>query len=132
MKKRSGGILSRFAAVACMATVAGVAGAAPFTPGTVVVSQFGNGVTASGTVPITLREFTTSGSATGVEVALPVADAGANKAVVGPISNTGIGLLKRADGEAGREFPFGLDGQAGEGAGVLPVAVPALVGGEVE
>jgi hypothetical protein len=96
MKKRSGGILSRFAAVACMATVAGVAGAAPFTPGTVVVSQFGNGVTASGTVPITLREFTTSGSATGVEVALPVADAGANKAVVGPISNTGIGLLKRS------------------------------------
>jgi hypothetical protein len=29
-------------------------------------------------------------------VALPVADAGANKAVVGPISNTGIGLLKRS------------------------------------
>ncbi|MEI6637888.1 MAG: hypothetical protein WCO99_15085, partial [Planctomycetota bacterium] len=93
MKKQSGGILTRLAAVACMATAVGVAGAAPFTPGTVVVSQFGDGVSASGTVPITLRAFTTSGSATGVEVALPTTDAGANKAIVGPISNTGIGLL---------------------------------------
>ena len=96
MVNRGSGILTRLAAVACMATAAGVAGAAPFTPGTVVVSQFGDGVSASGTVPITLREFTTSGSATGVEVALPVADSGANKAIVGPISNTGIGLLKRS------------------------------------
>jgi hypothetical protein len=61
-----------------------------------VVSQFGDGVSASGTVPITLRAFTTSGSATGVEVALPTTDSGANKAIVGPISNTGIGLLKRS------------------------------------
>jgi len=93
MRVRAAGRL--FAWFVCGALSATMA-AAQFTPGSVVVSQFGNGVTASGTVPITLREFTTSGSATGVEVALPLADSGANKAVVGPISNTGIGLLKRS------------------------------------
>lgn len=69
--------------------------AAPFTPGTVVVSQFGDGVTTSGTVPITLREFTTGGSATGVEVPLPTANAGANFAAVSTLSGVG-GFLKRS------------------------------------
>ena len=91
MAKRGGGILPRLAAVACMATLAGVAGAAPFTPGTVVVSQFGDGVTTFGTVPITLREFTTSGSATGMEAALPTTDAGSNYAIV--VSSLGSTLV---------------------------------------
>ena len=84
-----------FAWFVCGALSATMA-AAQFTPGSVVVSQFGNGVTASGTVPIKLREFTTGGSATGVEVALPTTDSGANKAILGPISNTTIGFLKRS------------------------------------
>jgi len=71
---------------------------AQFTPGRIVVSQYGDGTT-SGTVPITLREFTTSGSATGWQVTLPTADAGANRPIVGTLSNTGVGLLKQsADG----------------------------------
>lgn len=70
--------------------------AAQFTPGGVVVSQYGDGVTTSGNVPITLREFTTTGSATGWQVALPTADAGANRPIVGSISSTGIGLLKQS------------------------------------
>jgi len=69
--------------------------AAGFTPGSVVVSQYGDGIT-SGTVPITLREFTTSGSATGWQVALPTVGSGANRPIVGSISSTGIGLLKQS------------------------------------
>jgi hypothetical protein len=84
-----------FAWFMCGALSATIA-AAQFTPGTIVVSQFGDGVTASGTVPIKLREFTTSGSATGVEVALPATDSGSNYAVVGSNANTGIGFLKRS------------------------------------
>jgi len=83
-------------AVACLAACSGGAFAAPFTPGTIVVSQFGDGVTASGTVPITLREFTTGGSPTGVSVTLPTANTGSNYAAVGANSNTGIGFLKRS------------------------------------
>jgi hypothetical protein len=83
-------------AVACLAACSGEAFAAPFTPGTIVVAQFGDGVTTSGTVPITLREFTTGGSATGVSVSLPATDSGANYAVVGSNANTGIGFLKRS------------------------------------
>lgn len=71
--------------------------AAPFTPGTVVVSQFGDGVTTSGTVPITLREFTTSGSATGLQVALPATDSGSNYAIVASsLGGTTVGFLKRS------------------------------------
>lgn len=71
--------------------------AAPFTPGSIVVSQVGDGVLTSGTVPITLREFTTSGSATGVQVALPASDSGTNYAIVAStLGNTGIGFLKRS------------------------------------
>lgn len=70
---------------------------AQFTPGRLVISQLGDGVTTSGTVPIRLREFTTSGSATGMEVALPVVDSGPNFAIVGSIANTSIGsLLKQS------------------------------------
>ncbi|MFM7413898.1 MAG: hypothetical protein ACKO6E_11930 [Planctomycetota bacterium] len=68
---------------------------AQFTPGRIVVSQYGDGIT-SGTVPITLREFTTSGSATGWQVALPTVGSGANRPIVGSISSTGIGLLKQS------------------------------------
>lgn len=83
------------AAVACVAQWA----AAQFTPGTVVVSQYGDGVTTSGNVPITLREFTTSGSATGYQVQLPAIGSGSNRPIVGTITNTGIGFLRRsADG----------------------------------
>ena len=69
--------------------------AAQFTPGSVVVSQYGDGVT-TGTVPITLREFTTSGSPTGYQVVLPSAQVGLNRPVVGTLSNTGVGLLKQS------------------------------------
>lgn len=70
---------------------------AAFTPGTVVVSQFGDGVTTSGTVPITLREFTTSGTATGVEVSLPTTDSGSNYAIVASsLGSTTVGFLKRS------------------------------------
>ncbi len=62
------------------------------------MSQYGDGTT-SGTVPITLREFTTGGAATGWQVALPTVGSGSNRPIVGSISNTGIGLLKQsADG----------------------------------
>jgi hypothetical protein len=69
---------------------------ADFTPGSVVVTQFGDGVNTSGTVPITLREFTTGGTPTGMSVTLPTANTGANFAAVGSIANTGIGFLKRS------------------------------------
>ena len=75
----------------------GTAARAAFTPGTVVVSQFGDGVTTSGTVPITLREFTTSGSATGADVALPTSDSGSNYAIVASsLGSTTVGFLKRS------------------------------------
>lgn len=66
---------------------------AQFTPGRLVVSQLGDGVTTTGTVPIRLREFTTGGSPTGMEVPLPITDAGSNFAIVGSIANTSIGFL---------------------------------------
>lgn len=81
-----------FVVAACAAT--GARG--QFTAGRIVVSQYGDGVTSSGTVPITLREFTTTGSASGWQVALPAADSGANRPIVGTISNTGVGLLKQS------------------------------------
>lgn len=71
-----------------------VAAGAPFTPGTVVVSQFGDGIT-SGTVPITLREFSTSGSATGFSVMLPTVNSGSHYAAVATLSSVG-GYLKRS------------------------------------
>lgn len=75
----------------------GITARAAFTPGTVVVSQFGDGVTTSGTVPITLREFTTSGSATGADVALPTSDSGSNYAIVASsLGSTTVGFLKRS------------------------------------
>jgi len=70
-----------------------------FTPGNLVVSQYGDGVS-TGTVPIVLREFTPGGTATGFQVALPTADVGANKPIVGTLGSTGVGLLKRSvDGQ---------------------------------
>ena len=98
MSSRPRGMFSAAIALAVWGTMAGEMPLvkAQFTPGSVVVSQFGDGVTASGTVPITLREFTTSGSATGMTVALPATDSGANYAVVGSNANTGIGFLKRS------------------------------------
>jgi hypothetical protein len=82
-------MLAWWAALAGQASVA----RAQFTPGRLVVSQLGDGVTTTGTVPIRLREFTTSGSATGMEVPLPFTDAGSNFAIAGNISNTSIGFL---------------------------------------
>jgi hypothetical protein len=90
-----------FRSLVCFAWIAaGVSSigmAVPFTPGTIVVSQLGDGATTSGTVPITLREFTTAGVATGLQVALPTTDSGSNYAIVAStLGNTGIGLLKRS------------------------------------
>ena len=78
-----------------IATMGSTVAWAQFTPGRIVVSQYGDGTT-SGTVPITLREFTTSGSATGWQVALPTVGSGANRPIVGSISSTGIGLLNQS------------------------------------
>lgn len=85
-------------ALACFVQMLDGAFGAPggFTPGSVVVSQYGDGVTTSGSVPITLREFTTSGAATGWQVALPTATSGSNRPIVGSISSTGIGFLKQS------------------------------------
>ena len=90
-------VRTAFALIGC-ALVAGSAASAlaQFTAGNIVVSQYGDGVATSGNVPITLREFTTSGTATGFGVALPTQDDGANKPIVSSISNTGVGFLKRS------------------------------------
>jgi hypothetical protein len=98
MSSRPRGLFSAAIALAVWGTMAGEMPLvkADFTPGSVVVTQFGDGVNTSGTVPITLREFTTTGSSTGFSVALPTSNSGANFAAVGSISNTGIGFLKRS------------------------------------
>lgn len=67
---------------------------AQFTPGRIVVSQYGDGTT-SGTVPITLREFTTSGNPTGFSVTLPTVNSGSHYAAVATLSSVG-GYLKRS------------------------------------
>lgn len=85
-----------FAWFVCGALSATMA-AAQFTPGSVVVSQYGDGVT-SGTVPITLREFTTGGSATGFQVALPTVNSGSHYAAVSTLSSVGGYLKRSADG----------------------------------
>jgi hypothetical protein len=88
--------------------------AAQFQAGNLVVSQIGDGTTTSGSVavPVTLREFTTSGSATAVSVALPTADSGSNYAFAGSMTSTSFGFLKRStDGlyltMAGSNIPAG-------------------------
>lgn len=69
---------------------------AQFIPGNLVVSQYGNGLT-TGTVPITLREFTTAGAPTGFEVGLPQVNSGSNFAIVGSsLGNTFAGILKQS------------------------------------
>jgi hypothetical protein len=69
---------------------------AQFTPGNLVVSQYGNGLT-TGTVPITLREFTTAGAPTGFEVGLPQVNSGSNFAIVGSsLGSTFTGILKQS------------------------------------
>lgn len=73
--------------------------AAQFTPGSLVVSVIGDGATTTGTiaVPITLREFTTSGVPTGVQVTLPTVDSGSNYAIAGGMTATSFGFLRRSE-----------------------------------
>ena len=80
--------------------LAGPAHAAPFVGGGVVVSVVGDGTTpiTTGTVvvPITLTEYTTTGSLTGGGVTLPGVDAAANYATTASMSTTSFGFLKRS------------------------------------
>lgn len=87
---------------------------AQFQAGNVVVSQVGDGVTTGGSValPVAIREFTPTGSATGVSVTLPTADSGSNYAFAGSFTSTSFGFLKRStDGRyltiAGSNIPAG-------------------------
>jgi hypothetical protein len=82
----------------CAVLVAAQEAVADFTPGSLVVSVIGDGVTTVGTtaVPITLREFTTAGVATGMEVPLPTVAAGANYAIAGNVTSTSFGFLRRS------------------------------------
>lgn len=69
---------------------------AQFTPGNIVVSQYGDGVT-TGTVPITLREFTIAGVPTGFQVPLPQVNSGSSYAIVAnTLGNTFTGILKQS------------------------------------
>lgn len=95
MTVRRVAFLARCGFAGCLALVTSSSAAqAQFTPGRIVVSQYGDGTT-SGTVPITLREFTTSGSATGFQVALPTVNSGSHYAAVATLSSVG-GYLKRS------------------------------------
>lgn len=94
------------------------ANAAPFAGG-VVVSVIGDGTTpiTSGTVavPITLTEYTTSGSLTGGSVMLTTTDSGSNYAITGGMTSTSFGFLKRSvDGNyltiTGANTPVGTQG----------------------
>jgi len=84
-------------AASCCVHLLGTASAAraDFTPGRVVVSQFGDGVTTSGNVPITLREFTTGGVPTGMSVTLPTINSGSHYAAVSTLTSVS-GFLKRS------------------------------------
>jgi hypothetical protein len=91
------------------------ANAAPFAGG-VVVSVIGDGTTpiSTGTVavPITLTEYSTSGSLTGGSVMLTTTDSGSNYAITGGMTSTSFGFLKRSvDGDyltiAGANIPAG-------------------------
>ncbi|MFM7245468.1 MAG: hypothetical protein ACKO40_15025 [Planctomycetaceae bacterium] len=79
---------------------AGAAAAQSFSTGNVVLSVLGDGTTTitTGTVavPITLTEYTTAGTPTGVSVVLPTANVGSNYAITGGMTSTSFGFLKRS------------------------------------
>jgi hypothetical protein len=113
----------RRAAIPCVLAVvalgANTASAQSFSIGNVVVSVLGDGTTpiTTGTVavPITLTEYSTAGTPTGVSVVLPTADAGSNYAVTGGMTSTSFGFLKRSvDGNyvtiTGAATPAGTQG----------------------
>ena len=81
------------------ALLASAGARADFTAGNLVVSVIGDGVTTVGStaVPITLREFTQSGIATGTNVTLPTVDAGSNYAIAGSVTATTFGFLRRSE-----------------------------------
>jgi hypothetical protein len=95
MRRQRG--LAVWCIVSCAIVMAcGAPARAQFTPGNIVVSQYGNGVS-TGTVPIVLREFTTSGVPTGFTVPLPTVNSGPNYAIVSTsLGNTTIGFLKQS------------------------------------
>jgi hypothetical protein len=106
----------------------GIVEAQSFSAGNVVVSLVGDGTTSitTGTVavPITLTEYTTSGSLTGASVMLPTVDAGANYAITGGMTSTSFGFLKRSvDGNyltiTGAATPAGTGGSV-FGNGLFP------------
>jgi len=72
---------------------------AQFTPGSLVVSVIGDGITTSGTVavPITLKGFSSAGFPTGTPVVLPAVDAGLNYAIAGSVTETTFGYLRRSE-----------------------------------
>ena len=101
------------------------ANAAPFAGG-VVVSVIGDGTTpiSTGTVavPITLTEYSTSGSLTGGSVMLTTTDSGSNYAITGGMTSTSFGFLKRSvDGDyltiAGANIPAGTQGSVFSSSG---------------
>jgi len=81
------------------ALLASAGARADFAAGNLVVSVIGDGVTTVGStaVPITLREFTQSGIATGTNVTLPTVDAGSNYAIAGSVTATTFGFLRRSE-----------------------------------
>ncbi|MFM8498017.1 MAG: hypothetical protein ACKOEM_21235, partial [Planctomycetia bacterium] len=96
MRRQRG--LAAWCSATCCAMVMGFAATtwAQFTPGNIVVSQYGDGV-ATGTVPIVLREFTTSGIPTGFTVPLPTVNSGSNYAIVASsLGSTTTGFLKQS------------------------------------
>ncbi len=119
---------STVAAFSMALLAGGIVEAQSFSAGNVVVSLVGDGTTSitTGTVavPITLTEYTTSGSLTGASVMLPTVDAGANYAITGGMTSTSFGFLKRSvDGNyltiTGAATPAGTGGSV-FGNGLFP------------
>ena len=119
---------STVAAFSMALLAGGIVEAQSFSAGNVVVSLVGDGTTSitTGTVavPITLTEYTTSGSLTGASVMLPTVDAGANYATTGGMTSTSFGFLKRSvDGNyltiTGAATPAGTGGSV-FGNGLFP------------
>ncbi len=100
MTERRLTFLARCALLGALISVtSSTAARAQFTPGTLVVSVIGDSDMTVGTtaVPITLREFTQAGVATGTNVTLPTVDAGSNYAIAGSVTSTTFGFLRRSD-----------------------------------
>lgn len=96
MSGRDGRFVVRCGMAWCAFLLGSTVARAQFTPGNIVVSQYGDGVntSSSGTVPITLREFTTGGVG-GYQLVLPATSSSPNYGIVSTLGNAG-GFLKRS------------------------------------